>query len=330
MEKISIIGAGSWGCALAKVLLSNGHKVSMFSPIEEEVYILNKKKEQVDKLPGVILEGDFIATSNLKEAVEDSKIIITAVPSKFTRSIARDLALIVKDNQIIIDVAKGIEEKSLLTLSEQIKEEIPFANISVLSGPSHAEEVGKEMTTLVVCASHDMDTAKYIQKIFMNDYFRVYTSGDVKGVEIGGALKNVIALAAGIATGVGLGDNAKAALITRGIKEIEKIGTSVGGKKETFYGLTGVGDLIVTCDSVHSRNRKAGILIGKGYTLDEATNEVKMIVEGVYSAKAAKGLADKYNIEVPIITEVNNILFNNKNPRESLLDLMRRDSKEEI
>lgn len=330
MEKISIIGAGSWGCALAKVLLNNGHKVSMFSPIEEEVDILNKKKEQVDKLPGVILEGDFIATSNLKEAVEDSKIIITAVPSKFTRSIAKDLALIVKDNQIIIDVAKGIEEKSLLTLSDQIKEEIPFANVSVLSGPSHAEEVGKEMTTLVVCASYDMDTAKYIQKIFMNDYFRVYTSSDVKGVEIGGALKNVIALAAGIATGVGLGDNAKAALITRGIKEIEKIGTSVGGKKETFYGLTGVGDLIVTCDSVHSRNRKAGILIGKGYTLDEATNEVKMIVEGVYSAKAAKGLADKYNIEVPIITEVNNILFNNKNPRESLLDLMRRDSKEEI
>ena len=327
---IAVLGAGSWGCALTSVLLENGHHVTLWSIDEAEVKMLNETREQKDKLPGVILEGDFEATSNMEDAVNGVDIIVSAVPSAFTRSTAKTLSQYIKPNQIIVDVAKGIEEETFYTLSQQIEEEIPGVKLAVLSGPSHAEEVGRKMTTAICAASKDPEIAKEIQNLFMNEYFRVYTSRDVIGVEIGGALKNVIALAAGIATGLGLGDNAKAALITRGIREIAKVGVASGGKEETFYGLTGIGDLIVTCDSVHSRNRKAGILIGQGKSMDEAVAEVKMIVEGIYSTKAAVGIANKYNIDVPILSEVSKILFENKDPRKSIMDLMLRDKRDEI
>jgi len=237
---------------------------------------------------------------------------------------------VVKEGQIIVNVAKGIEEATLMTLSEVIEEEVPQAEVAVLSGPSHAEEVGRGIPTTIVVGAKKKKTAEYIQNIFMSDVFRVYTSPDVLGIELGAALKNVVALAAGIADGLGYGDNTKAALITRGIAEIGRLGMAMGGKFETFCGLSGIGDLIVTCASMHSRNRRAGILIGKGYSMDEAMKEVKMVVEGVYSAKAAMGLAKKYNVQLPIIEQVNAVLFDNKPAAEAVKELMLRDKKMEI
>ena len=237
------------------------------------------------------------------------------------------MAPYVKEGQIIVNVAKGIEEATLMTLSEIIEEEIPQADVAVLSGPSHAEEVGRGIPTTIVVGSRKKKTAEYLQNIFMNEVFRVYISPDVLGIELGAALKNVVALAAGIADGLGYGDNTKAALITRGIAEIARLGTAMGGRIETFSGLTGIGDLIVTCASMHSRNRRAGILIGQGYTMDEAMAEVKMVVEGVYSTKAAIGLAKKYNVQIPIIEQVNQVLFEGKTASEAVKDLMLRDKK---
>lgn len=234
------------------------------------------------------------------------------------------------DGQIIVNVAKGIEEETLLTLSQIIEEEIPQAEVAVLSGPSHAEEVGKGMPTAIVAGAYRKKTAEYIQNIFKSEVFRVYASPDVLGIELGAALKNVVALAAGIADGLGCGDNTKAALITRGIKEISRLGMKMGGHFESFYGLSGIGDLIVTCASMHSRNRRAGILIGKGYSMDEAMKEVKMVVEGVYSAKAAMGLAKRYDVPLPIIEQVNEVLFNGKPAVQAMNDLMVRDKKIEI
>ena len=233
----------------------------------------------------------------------------------------------VKEGQILVNVAKGIEESTLMTLSEQIEEEIPQANVAVLSGPSHAEEVGRKLPTTVVVGAKKRETAEYLQSIFMSEVFRVYTSPDILGIELGGSLKNVIALAAGIADGLGYGDNTKAALITRGIAEISRLGVKMGGKIESFTGLTGIGDLIVTCASVHSRNRKAGYLIGQGKTMQEAMDEVQMVVEGVYSAKAAKKLAEKYEVSMPIVEEVNRILFEGKKAEEAVRELMLRDGR---
>ena len=235
-----------------------------------------------------------------------------------------------RQGQIIVNVAKGVEEKTLMTLSEIIEQEIPCANVCVLSGPSHAEEVSRGLPTTCVVSSHKRATAEYLQEIFMSPVFRVYTTPDILGVELGGALKNVIALAAGTADGLGYGDNTKAALITRGIAEIGRLGVKMGAKAETFAGLSGIGDLIVTCASVHSRNRKAGYLMGKGYTMKQAMDEVKMVVEGVYSAKAAKELAEKYEVEMPIVDEVNKILFEDKSAADAVIDLMLRDKKVEI
>ena len=237
------------------------------------------------------------------------------------------MALYVKEGQVIVNVAKGIEEATLFTLSEIIEEEIPKAEVAVLSGPSHAEEVGRGIPTTIVVGARKKDTAEYLQNIFMNEAFRVYISPDVLGIELGAALKNVVALAAGIADGLGYGDNTKAALITRGIAEIARLGTAMGGKWETFCGLTGIGDLIVTCASMHSRNRRAGILIGQGHTMEEAMAEVKMVVEGVYSAKAAMGLAKKYHVQLPIIEQVNEVLFHGKSAAEAVGSLMLRDKK---
>ena len=329
MASIGVIGAGSWGIALSVLLTNNGHTVCVWSALSDEIAMLNKEREHKDKLPGVKL-GDAISfTTDLAEAVAGKDILVLAVPSPFTRSTAHLLKDVVKDGQIIVNVAKGIEESSLMTLSQIIEQEVPQAEVAVLSGPSHAEEVGRGIPTTIVVGSAKKKIAEYIQNIFMSDVFRVYISPDVLGIEVGAALKNVVALAAGVADGLGYGDNTKAALITRGIAEIARIGMAMGGKFETFTGLSGIGDLIVTCASMHSRNRRAGILMGQGHTMQEAMDEVKMVVEGVYSAKAAKALAQKYNIEIPIIEQINLILFENKPAADAVRDLMVRDKKVE-
>ena len=265
----------------------------------------------------------------MERALKDVDVTVLAVASPYIRSTAHKMAPFVCKDQKIVNVAKGIEEKTLKTLSEVIEEEIPQGNVAVLSGPSHAEEVGRGLPTTCVISAHSQETAEYLQSIFMSPVFRVYTTPDILGVELGGALKNVIALAAGTADGLGYGDNTKAALITRGITEIGRLGKKMGAQMETFYGLSGIGDLIVTCASKHSRNRKAGYLIGQGYTMEEAMKEVQMVVEGVYSARAARELAEKYEVEMPIITEVNRVLFEGKSAAEAVMDLMLRDKKVE-
>lgn len=329
MAKVGIIGAGSWGTALSWLLHNNGNEVTMWSVMEVEINMLKEFHEQKDKLPGVILSEDTVFTTDLEEAATGRDVLVLAVPSPFTRSTAGKLAPYVKDGQKIVNVAKGIEEQTLMPLSEIIEQEIPNANVAVLSGPSHAEEVGKGIPTTIVVGAKDKETAEYLQTLFMSNVFRVYISSDVLGIELGAALKNVVALAAGMADGLGYGDNTKAALITRGIAEIARLGIHMGGRIETFYGLTGIGDLIVTCASVHSRNRRAGMLIGKGATMEEAMKEVKMVVEGVYSAKAGYGLARKYQVPVPIIEQVNRILFEGKPAAEAVTELMLRRKKVE-
>lgn len=330
MAKISIIGAGSWGTALAWLLHNNGHEVLVWSIMEEEIEMLRTKREHEQKLPGVKLPEDMEFTTDLQESLTDRDLVVLAVPSPFTRSTSQKMAPFVKEGQIIVNVAKGIEEATLMPLSDIIEQEIPQANVAVLSGPSHAEEVGKGLPTTCVAGAKTKETAEYIQNIFMSPVFRVYTSPDVLGIELGAALKNVIALAAGTADGLGYGDNTKAALITRGIAEISRLGIAMGARAETFFGLSGIGDLIVTCASVHSRNRRAGYLMGKGYTMQQAMDEVKMIVEGVYSAKAALALSKKYGVDMPIIVEVNHVLFDGKPAGQAVSDLMLRDKREEI
>ena len=329
MAKVHVLGAGSWGTALSLLLHKNGHQVKLWSALTDEVKLLREKREHPSKLPGVHIPEEVEITDDLEVCLRDPDVVVLAVPSPFTRSTAKQIAPLVNKGQIIVNVAKGVEEKTLMTLSEIISEEIPDANVCVLSGPSHAEEVGRGLPTTCVVSAQKRETAEYLQGIFMSPVFRVYTTPDILGVELGGSLKNVIALAAGTADGLGYGDNTKAALITRGIAEIARLGTKMGARMETFYGLSGIGDLIVTCASVHSRNRKAGYLMGKGYTMQQAMDEVKMVVEGVYSAKAAKSLAEKYNVEMPIIMEVNKVLFEDKPASDAVRDLMVRDKKVE-
>lgn len=329
MAKISVLGAGSWGTALSFLLRNNGHGVLLWSALADEVEMLREKREHVSKLPGVKLSDDIEITTDLEKSLKEPDVAVLAVPSPFTRNTARQMAPFVRDGQKIVNVAKGVEESTLMTLSEIIEQEIPNADVCVLSGPSHAEEVGRGLPTTCVVAAKTRETAEYLQNIFMSPVFRVYTTPDILGVELGAALKNVIALAAGTADGLGYGDNTKAALITRGIAEIARLGMKMGARLETFCGLSGIGDLIVTCASVHSRNRKAGYLMGKGYTMKQAMDEVKMVVEGVYSAKAARGLSEKYGVEMPIIEEVNKVLFEDKPAAEAVRDLMLRDKKVE-
>ncbi len=332
MAKISVIGSGGWGIALTILLHKNGHDLTIWSFDKKEAEELKKTRQNKTKLPNILLPEDVKVTDDLKEAVDNKDILILAVPSKAIRSVSKSLKNIIKDNQIIVNVAKGLEEDTLETMTDIIEEELKDKNpkVAVLSGPSHAEEVGRGIPTTCVVSAHNKELTLYLQNIFMNPSFRVYTSPDMLGVEIGGALKNVIALAAGIADGLNYGDNTKAALITRGIKEIASLGVAMGGEQSTFYGLTGLGDLIVTCASMHSRNRRAGILLGQGKTLDEAIKEVNMVVEGVYSAKSALMAAKKYNVEIPIIEQVNAVLFENKNAAEAVNELMIRDKKLEI
>ena len=293
MAAVGIIGAGTWGTALAVLLNNNGQDVTIWSAFDTEIQEMSRTRRHKN-LPEVVLPDPIQMTADLRTAMAEKDMLIMAVPSVYVRSTAAKMKEYLRYGQIVVDVAKGIEEQSLMTMSQVIEEELPLAEVAVLSGPSHAEEVAKGIPTTVVAACRDLDMAERVQMTLSGDTFRIYVTDDVIGAELGGALKNVIALAAGTADGLGCGDNTKAALITRGIAEISRLGIAMGGKQQTFYGLSGIGDLIVTCASMHSRNRRAGILIGKGYTMDEAMKEVQMVVEGVYSAKAGLLLAQKY------------------------------------
>ena len=330
MSSITVIGTGSWGTALAHLLCENGHHLTMWSCFPEEIAMYREHHQNTDKLPGVILPDDVQYTTDLAEACRDKDLLVVAVPSPFLRNTAASMRPHVKEGQLIVNVTKGIEEDTLMTMSEILEEEIPQANVAILSGPSHAEEVGRNLPTAIVAGAHDRETALCVQNIFMSPVFRVYTSPDMRGIQLGAALKNVMALAAGIADGLGYGDNTKAALITRGCAELARLGQVMDIRMRTIYGLSGIGDLIVTCASMHSRNRRAGILIGQGYTMDEAMKEVHQIVEGVYSAKAGKKLADKYQIDMPIIQAVHAVLFENKPAASAVHELMQRVGKDEI
>ena len=327
MANIGIIGAGSWGTALGILLVNNGHKTTLWSHRQEQAEELDRTREHREKLPGVRLPEALEITNDLEKTLVGKDILIMAVPSVAVRQTAKKIKPFIRYGQLIVNVSKGIEEGTLMTLTDIIGEEIPEAVPCVLSGPSHAGEVSRGLPTTCVAGAKERKTAEYIQNIFTSPVFRVYISPDVLGIELGGALKNVIALAAGAADGLGYGDNTKAALITRGISEITRLGIAMGAKAETFYGLSGIGDLIVTCASKHSRNRRAGILLGQGKTMEEAMKEVKMVVEGVYSAKAGWELSQKYHVEMPIIQQVNQVLFESKTPDLAVQDLMLRDKK---
>ncbi len=327
--KIGVLGAGSWGTALAILLHENGHEVTLWSIDKREVAMIDEKREQVEKLPGVMIPDRIAVTNDVESSVTGKDMLVMAVPSIFVRSTSKMIAPYIKEGQLIVNVAKGIEEDTLMNMTDIIEDEIKQARVGVLSGPSHAEEVGRRIPTTVVAGAHDKATAEEIQEAFMSPVFRVYTSPDMVGIELGAALKNVIALAAGIVDGLGLGDNTKAALITRGIAEITRLGLAMGGRFETFIGLSGIGDLIVTCTSTHSRNHNAGYLIGQGKSYQEAMDEVKMVVEGVYSAKAALALAKKYNVEVPITEQVKQVLFEGRSAKDAVTSLLMRNRTSE-
>lgn len=325
MKRISVIGSGSWGTALAVMLDKYGHDVTIWSWQEEEARRIREDGEHKEFLPGVPIRKEIKIVTSPEEAVRDAEIVIAAVPSKFVRINMEKFAPYLKENQVIVNVAKGIEDGSLKTLAEVIKECVPKCEVTVLSGPSHAEEVGRGIPTAAVIASKDEGLAKMIQAEFSNPVFRLYTNTDVIGVEIGAAMKNIIALAAGMSDGLGFGDNTKAALMTRGMAEIKRLGVAMGGEEKTFFGLSGIGDLIVTCTSMHSRNRRAGIMLGQGKSLDETLKEVHMVVEGVNSAKAATELAKKYNVSMPITEAVTGVLFEGADVRNAVYSLMMRD-----
>lgn len=328
--KIAVIGSGSWGCAISVLLANNGHTVYLWSWQREESLRLERERENRLLLPGVAFPDEIICSDDMESCVRGADLVVCASPSPATRNIAKLLAQYLPDGQLVVNISKGLEETSLLRLSQVLAEEIPQAEIAVMSGPSHAEEVSRALPTTNVIAAKNHDIAAKIQDIFMNDVFRIYTSDDMIGVELGGALKNVIALCAGISDGLGFGDNTKAALMTRGLAEITRLGVRMGADKETFSGLSGVGDLIVTCTSMHSRNRRAGILLGKGKSLSETLDEVKMVVEGVNTAKAALALSKKYDVSMPITEEANRVLYEGKSPKDAVYDLMTRDRKIEV
>lgn len=325
---ISVIGSGGWGTALALHLSKCGHKVCLWSYLAEESERLKNDRENKEFLPGVPFgDADFVFTSDINEAAEFGEILVSAVPSKAVRSTAEKLKA--ADGKIIVNVSKGIDETSLKRISQVYGEMLPNSPIVILSGPSHAEEVARGIPTTNVAACSEIEVAKQVQTVFNSETFRVYTNPDVCGVELGGALKNVIALCAGITDGCGFGDNTKAALMTRGLHEITRLGVAMGAKEKTFAGLSGVGDLIVTCTSMHSRNRRAGILLGQGKSLAETLETVHMTVEGVGATKAAYELGKKYNVELPITNEAYAVLFGGKNPAQAVRDLMTRSTKSE-
>lgn len=329
-RNISIVGAGSMGTAMAVLLSKNGNSVSLWSPMQDEIDMLKKNREHLTRLPGVKVPDSVEFTTDIEKAVKNAEVVVLAVPSQTTRQNCRTLSKLITKETIVVTCSKGIEEGTCKLLSEIMQEELPNNNIAVLSGPSHAEEIGRDIPTTVVAASENIDIANYLQDLFMTPNFRVYTNTDVVGVELGGALKNIIALCAGISDGLGYGDNTKAALMTRGIAEISRLGVAMGGCADTFSGLTGVGDLIVTCTSMHSRNRRAGMLIGQGKSADEALKEVNMVVEGVATTKPAYDLATKLGVSMPITTEAYRILFEGKDPKSAVGSLMTRDKKTEM
>ena len=324
---IAIIGSGSWGVALAVHLASLGHNVKIWSFMEEERDLINNERK-CKFLPGLNLPENIQCSTNFEKVIKDSKFILHVTPSKFTRNIFKQYKQYVGNKPIII-CSKGFEKETLETLDEVILEEMPEAKVGVLSGPSHAEEVSIAIPTALVIASKHQNILKTVQDAFMSEKMRIYTSNDIKGVELGGALKNIKAFCAGVAAGIGLGDNSFAALITRGLKEIARLGIELGGKEETFYGLSGLGDLIVTCLSEHSRNRKAGMLIGQGKSLEETKKEVGMVIESIDNIEVAYELGKLHNIEMPIVETVYKVLYENLNPQEAVKNLMTRDKKME-
>ena len=331
--RIAVLGAGSWGTALAIVLASNSHTVTLWSYRDQYARDILERRENPSFLPGISIPNSISATSVLSHAVADAEMIVTAIPSQFIRGVAKQLSGMLFENVLIVNVAKGIENGTLMTMSEMLHDVLPSLppeNVATLSGPSHAEEVSRKIATTVVAASVDPETSRTVQSVFMTPAFRVYKSTDLRGVELGGSLKNVIAIAAGIVDGANLGDNTKAALMTRGIVEITRIGVTMGAQEKTFNGLSGIGDLMVTCMSRHSRNRHVGVEIGKGRKLDEILGEMVMIAEGVATTKSANDLARAKGVEVPIMSEVEKMLFKGKDPLRACHDLMTRDPKGEV
>lgn len=329
VNEVTFLGAGSFGTALSTLLGKNGCNVKLWDRNPSIVENININRENSKYLPNIKIPSNVKAYENIEEALVNSNFIVLAVPSHIIRTICKQIKKFVLKEQTIVCIAKGIEEESLKILSQVIEEELPQNAVVMLSGPSHAEEVALDIPTVVVAASKHKKNAKLVQDLFMSSTFRVYTNSDLIGVEIGGAVKNIIALASGISDGIGFGDNTKAALMTRGMNEIIRIGTKLGGKKETFSGLTGIGDLIVTCTSMHSRNRRAGILIGQGIPIDEATNKIGMIVEGIRACKAFYKLKEKIGVSMPITDMLYKVLFEGKNPKEGVFELMSRDKKDE-
>ena len=327
MKNIAIIGSGSWGVALAIHLAKLGNNIKIWSFMEEERDLINNE-HKCKFLPNITLPKNITCSTDYKEVIDKSNFILHVTPSKFTRSTFKQYKEYVQNKPIII-CSKGFEKDSLKTLDEVILEEMPHAKIGVLSGPSHAEEVCISIPTVLVCASKHQDILKEIQDTFMCDHMRIYTSNDVKGVELGGALKNIIAFCAGVAAGIGLGDNTFAALITRGLSELARLGIELGGERETFYGLSGLGDLIVTCLSEHSRNRKAGKLIGQGKSLEETKKEVGMVIESIDNIDVAYELGKIHNIPMPIVETVYKVIYKNLDPKKAVLELMNRDKKYE-
>ena len=327
MKNISIIGSGSWGSALGIHLAHLGNNVKIWSYSQEEADLINNEKK-CKFLPLATIPDGVVCTTDFKTAIEGTEMLLIVTPSKFVRETIQKFKQYVTDQEIII-CSKGFEESTLYTLNEVVEEELPNCKIGGLSGPSHAEEVSLEIPTALVIASEDDKLLKDVQSTFMNEALRIYTSYDIKGAELGGALKNIIAFCAGAITGLELGDNTFAALLTRGLTEIARLGVKVGAKKDTFYGLTGLGDLIVTCNSEHSRNRKAGRCIGRGLSLEETKKEVGMTIESVDNIEAAYKLAQRYNIEMPIVNAVYDILYNGLEPKKALIQLMTREKKAE-
>ena len=330
MSEVAFLGGGSFGTALSVMLAKKGLSVKIWDRKPKVISDINIKRENIKYLPSVVIPAGVTAFIDLENVIIDSELIVLAVPSHAIRELCKRITPYLKQNQIIVSIAKGIEEGSSKRISEIIEEEIPSNPIVILSGPSHAEEVALDIPTTVVVTSKNMEYAKTVQNVFMSSNFRVYTNEDIIGVEIGGAVKNIIALAAGISDGIGYGDNAKAALMTRGMSEIIKIGTRLGGKIETFYGLTGMGDLIVTCTSMHSRNRRAGILIGKGVSMENACKDIGMVVEGIKAIRAFYELKEKEQISMPITDILYKVIFEGKDPKDGVSELMSRNKKAEF
>lgn len=330
MKKIGVLGAGTWGVALAIMLAKTGNEVTIWSALDKEIDVLSATHRHPN-LSGAVLPDSITFTKDIQALCDNKDVLLFSVASPYVRATAKKAAPYIKKGQLIVDVAKGIESDTLMTMSQIIEDEIgKEVTVVALSGPTHAEEVAVDLPTTIVSACKDMKAAEGVQDIFMNTCMRVYTNEDILGVELCGALKNIVALACGIATGLGYGDNAKAAIITRGIAEMSRLGAAMGCSRQTFAGLAGIGDLIVTATSRHSRNNKAGYLIGQGKTADEAIKEVGMVVEGINALPSAISLAEKYNIEMPIIRAVNETVFNDVEPRTAVNSLMTRHKKNEI